>query len=304
MGKNIALLKEVKVKFIPHYRNFTLLSGPPESFEVEPYFVFALMPFGRNEEERRNFSEIYFRIKEVLKKNTFHGGILKCSRADKELGFNIMEDILNNIKKAGLTIFDISVPNLNVYYELGIACALDKKILLLFNENYYYINKNEELPFDIKQFRYIEYKSLSDLEARLKNTVESIINLRDYSNIDHEKIYEKLKKLTRHFGLDSKAEIIKEDYNLTDFEISKTMDVLDEYWNNPEYEKKGYKVVDYMEVETKIRKKLRTRDWQRVKMILKYLYWAGHNKQLIANLKNLPREFDNERRDFKKNEEE
>ncbi len=288
----------------PIYKNFTLLNGELETFKEDPKFIFVLMPFGKNKKEKELFNNIFSKIKNTVEKIAFRGGLLKCSRADIEKGFNILEDIFKNIKKAGVTIFDISFPNLNVYYELGIACALDKKILLLFNRDYYYAkNSGETLPFDIKQFRYIEYQNLNDLELKLRKIIELTVNITDYSKVDLVKIYKKLQKITRHLKLDSKAEQIREDYEISDSEISKTFDVLDKYWNDPELEKKNYKGIKYMDVEYEIRSKTGIEDWQRVKMILRHIYWSGHYETLIGNLENLPAEFDDIKRDFKvKNE--
>ncbi|MEK0371019.1 MAG: hypothetical protein QQN55_07690 [Nitrosopumilus sp.] len=285
-------------KIYPKYSNFKFLDGDLNSFEEDFNSVFVLMPFGDNEEDRKNFSELFQVMKDTIEKGCFRGGKLTFSRSDLENGLIIMDDISKKIKKAGLTIFDISKPNLNVYFELGIACTLDKKILLTFNPTYYYnLNPKEKLPFDINQFRYIEYRSNEELKQKLKPQIESIIKVETSSLISIQQIYGKLQKLTRHFDLDSKAEQVKEDFNISDYEIEVTCNVLNEYWDNRELEKNEYKDVDYMDIEMKIRHKLSTNDWNRVKFILIHIYWDGYYQQLLANMES-PLEFLGIKRDY------
>jgi hypothetical protein len=52
-------------------------------------------------------------------------------------------------------------------YELGIAQALDKPVILLSQEP-------ENLPIDIKSKRFLIYKSHQNLEEILSNTLTSI----------------------------------------------------------------------------------------------------------------------------------
>jgi hypothetical protein len=249
------------------------------------------MPFGRSATEKDIFGDVFLAIKKISEQACFHGGVLSCSRADLEHRLIIMDDVCQKMKKAGLTIFDISIPNPNVYYELGIACALDKKILLTFNSTLYYKEHTEEkIPFDINQFRYVEYQSIQDLEPKLKKKIESIVRLEDYTKIDLQKVYQKIQKVTRHFGLDSVAEQVMEDWGITDYEIEKTSDALDKYWNNPILEKKGFEGIEYGDVEHRIRSEIGTNNYSKVKAILRAIYWNGQYQQLIAKLERLPAE--------------
>ncbi len=181
-------------KIVPQYSNFVLLDGNAESFIEDSNSVFVLMPFGKAKEERKILNGIFFTIKTAIENACFRGGKLVCSRADLENSLLIAEDIFQKIKKAGLTIFDISYPNLNVYFELGIACALDKKILLTFNPTLYYdLHSEEKMPFDINQFRYLEYRNNNELENELVRKVEALIKLEDFTKVDLQKIYKNYK---------------------------------------------------------------------------------------------------------------
>lgn len=287
----------------PIYKNFPFMEGSFESFQEDKKSVFILMPFGKTKKDKEIFKKTYFSIKHIIEDICFNGGILRCSRADFESGLIIMNDICKRIKKANLTIFDISLPNTNVYYELGLACGLDKKIILLYNHSIYYEkHPKDRLPFDINQFRYIEYHTISDLGYNLREKVESIVFLEDTSKVDINKVYKKVQKITRHFKLDTLAEQIKEDNDISDFELSKASDVLDEYFNDPKIESNDYKGVNYTEVSNKIRSKIGYKKRSKIKYILKCLYYDGFYSRLIAQLEYLPAELKSIQRDFLSNE--
>jgi len=291
------------IKLNPTYLNFPYLNGDTTSFEEDTKFVFVLMPFGRSSTEKDIFGKVFIAIKKISEQACFHGGVLTCSRADLEDGLIIMDDVCQKMKKAGLTIFDISVPNPNVYYELGIACALDKKILLTFNFTLYYKEHPEEkIPFDINQFRYVEYQSIQDLEPKLKKKIETIVRLEDYTKIDLQKIYRKIQKVTRHLGLDSIAEQIIEDWDITDYEIEKVCDALDNYWNDQMCESAGFEGIEYGDVEHRIRNEIGTNNYSKVRAILRAIYWNGQYQKLIAKLERLPAELFEIKRHFEQQE--
>lgn len=291
------------IKSVPNYSNFQYLSGDSSSFEEDTKFVFVLMPFGQNEGEKTIFGNIFSAIQRVIENACFHGGMLSCSRADLEDGLIVMDSICQKIKKAGLTIFDISVPNLNVYYELGLACALDKKILLIYNSTLYYkAHPEEKIPFDINQFRCVEYQSIEDLEPKLKRKVETFIKLEDYTKVDLQKVYQKVQKIARHLNLDSKAEQIIEDRDISDYELEKTCDALDTYWNDPKLKANNFHDIKYYEVELTIRRNIGTENYSKVKQILRAIYWRGQYQPLIARLESLPAELSDVKRDFEQRE--
>ena len=284
------------LNLMPKYKNFKFLDGNLDSFKEQKYCVFVLMPFANKE-----LNGFFETIKETVEKGCFHGNLLKCNRADSETDMIIMENICTRIKQAELTIFDISIPNLNVYYELGLACALDKKIILTYNpELYYKENEKEKLPFDINQFRYLEYRNNEELKQKLKRVVEEIIDLEVINTVSLENIYKKLQKVTKHFNLDSKAEQIREDWNISDYEVEEICNILNEYWNNKDLKKNEYKDVDYIEIEIKVRHQLNTNNWNRVKQILISIYWDGYYQQLIAKMSRSPREFYQVKKDYLK----
>lgn len=86
---------------------------------------------------------------------------------------NIREDMFAQLLLADLVIADLSIHNANVFYELGIRHALrDKKTFLI-------RCKKDEIPFDLKTDRYLDYPAndpaaaLNELISGLKATMLS-----------------------------------------------------------------------------------------------------------------------------------
>ena len=87
------------------------------------------------------------------------------SRADDLLNQrNILRDILSSIASADLLVADLTDSNPNVYYELGLAHALRKPVILLGQDI-------EEIPFDIRSYRLILYDTHF---ARIKDAKEAV----------------------------------------------------------------------------------------------------------------------------------
>ena len=103
--------------------------------------AFVLMPF------TEELSDVYkYLISEGLNSTGY-----EAKRADDILSQNnILGDIVEGIATSDLIVADLTGANPNVYYELGIAHALNKKVILL-------IQDIDELPFDLRSYRVISY---------------------------------------------------------------------------------------------------------------------------------------------------
>ncbi len=114
-------------------------------------YIFILMPFGASWSSDLK-DAIDQSCREVSRQ--FEG--LRWERADEitETG-RITDQIITAIERADALIADITETNPNVLFELGYGDALDKSIIVL-NQDL------SETPFDIKDWRQIEY-SLDDL---------------------------------------------------------------------------------------------------------------------------------------------
>jgi hypothetical protein len=83
---------------------------------------------------------------------------LNPHRADaKPMIGDIRESVWESIYKAGLVIADISVPNVNVFYEIGLTHAIGKQTVLL-------KRRDTPLPADFNRLLNLEY-DLTDLAS-------------------------------------------------------------------------------------------------------------------------------------------
>jgi hypothetical protein len=119
---------------------------------VDKKLVFMLTPF------HPEFENPYIAVKEVC------GSIgLKCLRGDEEhVRGDLLRHILSLIAKARLVIANVDGRNPNVFYELGIAHALNKPVLIL-------SSTPDTPPFDIRTTSIIFWDSIPELKSALRN---------------------------------------------------------------------------------------------------------------------------------------
>lgn len=121
-------------------------------------FVFVLMPFNES------FDDVYqLGIKAACQSEKIY-----CERVDEQYYEGSMLDrIYNQIQHADYIIADMSTKNPNVFYEVGYAHALQKKVVLITQEE-------SDIPFDLKHFYHIIYSKnkLSVLNGKIKNRID------------------------------------------------------------------------------------------------------------------------------------
>jgi hypothetical protein len=104
---------------------------------------FVVMPF------RPELQYMYLSVKEHIE-TTFPG--VSCERGDDTiLTRPILEKIAAYIKKADIVIADCTGRNANVFYELGMAHALEKPVILITADEV------QDAPTDIRAFEFIRY---------------------------------------------------------------------------------------------------------------------------------------------------
>ena len=136
-----------------HLSSFLVANGiNKEDIKPEPDLVFILTPFNKR------FDKAYDAIRK-----TCHSIGLRCLRGDEEfIRGDILPHILKIMCKANIVIANISGRNANVFYELGLAHAMDKNTLL--------VSKTvEELPLDVQSKKIIIYKNYDELVILLKD---------------------------------------------------------------------------------------------------------------------------------------
>ena len=118
-------------------------------------------------------------------------GLLPFRADDRRLaGGIITKDITRSIMEAEVIVAEMSGQNPNVLYELGLAHAAKKKVIM--------ITQNEkDIPFDIKSIRYIEYNknNLSALRTKLENAMRVL--LESCENDDRHDFFPELEILTQ-----------------------------------------------------------------------------------------------------------
>ncbi|QCX38989.1 hypothetical protein FF125_11280 [Aureibaculum algae] len=127
--------------------------------KIDEKLVFILTPF------HNRYQNEYNVIKEVCLSIGF-----KAFRGDENyFKSDIFPEMLKLIVKANLIIANINGRNPNVLYELGIAQALDKPVILISSEP-------ENLPVDIKSKRFLIYKNSDELRVLIREELFNIVN--------------------------------------------------------------------------------------------------------------------------------
>lgn len=153
--------------------------------ETEKKTCFVIMPFGNKLDENDlevNFDEVYYNfIKPIVESLG-----LQCIRCDEvdEAG-NIQKKMFQMIWSSDVAIVDVSIPNPNVFYELGIRHSLRKSVTVIIR------NKNATLPFNIANMNAILYNFVSgkgdDLaQTRIQNAISTGLSLGKSDSIVNE----------------------------------------------------------------------------------------------------------------------
>jgi len=146
---------------VPNYSYFNDLGILENDFKVEDKFVTCLMPFNSK------YNTLYDTIKHGCKFNGF-----TCIRTDEEKiesNSNLRKYIVMKIIQAQFVIAVLDGRNPNVLYEVGIAHAIGKLVILLVKRE-----KTNELPENLKGNRLLIYKNEDDLFDQLSSTLSSI----------------------------------------------------------------------------------------------------------------------------------
>nr|DAS01715.1 MAG TPA: CMP/hydroxymethyl CMP hydrolase [Caudoviricetes sp.] len=90
----------------------------------------------------------------------------------------IQTEILNSIFSSDIVICDISGSNPNVMFELGLRIALNKRVLVIYDNSK---NTNKGVPFDINAIPYLEYSEdlnrfqMKKFEENLKVKIQELL---------------------------------------------------------------------------------------------------------------------------------
>jgi hypothetical protein len=124
-------------------------------------FCFVLMPFDKS------FNDIY----EFGIKGACIAANLYCERVDEQIFLgSVLDRIYSQISKADVVVADMTGRNPNVFYEVGYAHALGRKVVLL-------TQSADDIPFDLKHFPHIIYrKEITNLKAELARYLSHLVS--------------------------------------------------------------------------------------------------------------------------------
>lgn len=136
-------------------------TGGPCTVDVQekPRSVFVIMPFAET------FDDVY----ELGIKASVEALGWECQRADEIIhNRDIMCQVCQGIRQARLVIADLTGQNANVFYELGMAHALEKDVILLAQDV-------GDVPFDLRPMNIIAYDTILPLRQRLTETLGTLL---------------------------------------------------------------------------------------------------------------------------------
>lgn len=134
-------------------------------FRLNEQLAFVLMPYA--ERFRPMYTEI---IKPVVEQCG-----ITCIRADDLYSPKaIMEDIWKLINEAKVVIADVTGKNPNVFYEIGLAHAVGKEVIIMSQDL-------DDVPFDLRHLRCLIYKDsvagFKKFERQLYETLSMLLGL-------------------------------------------------------------------------------------------------------------------------------
>lgn len=146
---------------------------------------FVIMPFSRE----LHYFYLYLQRHIELTHN------FRCERADdRVLTIAVLDKVLDYVRRSDVIIADCSGRNPNVFYELGIAHAMEKKVILITSDPIV------ESPSDIRHLEFIKY-DLGDHTSfleRLDNAMTNILRVA-YESL-HIRSREVLEQFSRSTG--------------------------------------------------------------------------------------------------------
>lgn len=150
--------------------------------------IFFIMPF------RPGLNFMFLHLKNFIEDN-FAG--TRCVRGDSSISTGILINrIRSNIEEADVVIADCSGGNPNVFYELGVAHALGKQVILIHDSE----QEDKDIPTDIKGYDRLPYGFEDDTRfcTNLKKALDGII--RDKYEILYERARELLEAFNQQCG--------------------------------------------------------------------------------------------------------
>ncbi len=134
------------------------------SFKHNDNLVFVLMPL----------SDLYISIfNDHIKPVCQRFGLEAMHAEDIDKVEDIIENVWVSINEARMIIADLSEKNPNVFYELGVAHTVGKKVIMITRD------RDQPFPFDvggIKGIKYVYPKEMDKFEKKLESVIRNLLN--------------------------------------------------------------------------------------------------------------------------------
>lgn len=126
--------------------------------DIIPNSAFVLTPFNKG------FDSDYEAVKEFFVEFSY-----QCQRGDDvKVSHNVLGHILEQMASAEIVVANITGRNPNVFYELGIAHALGKDVIII-------ARSPEDIIFDVANSQVIIYNEYSELKNQLNKWLVSLL---------------------------------------------------------------------------------------------------------------------------------
>ena len=138
--------------------------------------VFIAMPFNKR------FNKVY----DTAIKPAIHELGFQHLRVDEiSLNTDIIQDIENGIRNSDIVFGDITGNNSNVYYELGLARALGKSLIVA-------TQTPDDVKFDLVPRRFIPYDNSEEGIKKLKRTIKRWIKTIIMNRLNESNVFPKV----------------------------------------------------------------------------------------------------------------
>lgn len=134
----------------------------PKSSDEDENYIFVVMSFSKEPV----FIDVYKAIERGVKRWNRKCNVEKVDQIEDD--FKITDRIFQCIERASIVIADLTGERPNVYYELGYARGLNKRVIHL-------AKKDTLLHFDVKDFNTIIYDNMTNLEQSLAKRLRSMM---------------------------------------------------------------------------------------------------------------------------------
>lgn len=122
----------------------------PADIKIDEKLVFVLTPFNSNQ----------MAVFNIIKEQCDVIGMVARRGDEDQISGPILPYIIKEILRARLVVANINGRNANVFYELGIAQALGKPVILV-------AKAFEDVPFDLRQQQVVLYENTRELPQKI-----------------------------------------------------------------------------------------------------------------------------------------